>query len=53
MVEKLIYGEYKMRGKNLAKPTNNKTKKKSCKPKKHFSVQRRECEAVVLESSRQ
>lgn len=26
MVEKLIYGEYKMRGKNLAKPTNNKTK---------------------------
>lgn len=41
-----------MRGKNLAKPTNNKTKK-IMQTKKHFSVQRRECEAVVLESSRQ
>lgn len=53
-VEKLIYGEYKVREKNLAKPTNNRKKKKSCKPKKALKLaeKTRGLGAVVLESSR-
>lgn len=52
-VEKLIYGEYKVRKKTLQNLPTTERKKNHANPKKHLNLQRRRGRgAVVLESSR-